>query len=393
MTKAGLGSCVLGGYLALLTAGSCASAPQTVRIWTIGSPHTGNTPEQFVPAPIERGLSAKRLTVQVESFPARDLAPNLAKAIESGAPPDVLVVDNYGLVNGITTPLGRFEGIGRQEQIRRQLMWVKGSLDALLGPAGGWTFLLSRSKNHSAVQDFVLRGPECSGASRAQLPRELERIVPRLATAYMQGNARILDDVADPDRMAALHPSQEPARVHDVAVCRAWSSEKLAIVSTSVSYEAETSIGHSPVLLVFRKPSSRWQLLVGSRDPITNRDFVRAFAALPKSLVRQAGPAQSPTLPVVLRSPAHGENPKPVEGARFGDFTWNANASEEIVTDIAEFAYKNDARLFVVGRGDSGISRVSSGMMWHTRSEWKWRVWSLNRAGDLVFSEARTFPH
>ena len=391
MTKAGLGSCVLGGYLAVLTASSCASAQQTVRIWTIGSPHKGDTPAQLVPAPVKRGFSARRLTVQVESFPARDLAPNLAKAIESGVPPDVLVIDNYGLVNGITTPLGKFEGIVRHEQTRQQLMWVKGSLDALLGPVGGWTFLLSGSKNHNAVQDFVLRGPECSDASPAQLPRGLDGIVRPLATAYMQGNARILDDVADPDRIAALHPSQEPARVRDVAVCSAWGNEKLTVVSTKVSYEAETSIGHSPVLLVFRKPSSRWQLLVASRDPISNREFVRAFAALPWNLVRQAGP--SPAVPVVLRSPVHGENPKPVEGARFGDFTWDANASEEIVTDIAEFAYQNDARLFVVGRGRSGISRVSSGMLWHTRSEWKWRVWSLNRAGDLVFSEARTFPH
>jgi hypothetical protein len=64
------------------------------------------------------------------------------------------------------------------------------------------------------------------------------------------------------------------------------------------------------------------------------------------------------------------------------------------VAEIVEFAYQDDARLFL-RRPVLSESRgqISAGQLWTTRSTWKWRVWSITRTGDVVFSDARTFPH
>ncbi len=65
-------------------------------------------------------------------------------------------------------------------------------------------------------------------------------------------------------------------------------------------------MGHASLLLVFRKTSSLWRLLVAARDPV----------------------------------------------ARFGSFEWQPSTSEDVVAEIAEFSYNDVARLFLV-RGRS----------------------------------------
>src|ERR1700675_1828737 len=64
--------------------------------------------------------------------------------------PDILVIDNYGMIDGITTPLGDFTGIGSSGKIRQGLVKVSESLSALEGPKRGWEFLMQTSKNHEA---------------------------------------------------------------------------------------------------------------------------------------------------------------------------------------------------------------------------------------------------
>jgi hypothetical protein len=207
----------------------------------------------------------------------------------------------------------------------------------------------------------------------------------------MRGDAAVLDRLADPERMAAFHPALEPAQARELRICGVSGNTKLTVVSIEVSFESGESIGHLPVLLVFRKPASQWQLLVASLDPVSNREFVRDFSALPGFIER--GNPGPPPVPVVLRAPADGEYPGPARGSRFGDFAWDAPASGEVVADIAEFARHNDARLFVVPRQAGRTSRVSSGRLVYAKSGWKWRIWSLTRDGLLSFSEVRTFVH
>ncbi len=100
-----------------------------------------------------------------------------------------------------------------------------------------------------------------------------------------------------------------------------------------------------------------------------------------------------PTL-AILRSPQDGRFPVPAQGARFGDFEWQSSTSEDVVAEIAEFRYADDARLFLLRPQRPGaIGRVSTGSLWTTKSEWAWRVWSITRSGEIAFSEVRTFPN
>jgi hypothetical protein len=389
MTSAGSRFSVLTACFILAMGASCASPPQVIRVWTIGSPHTGDTPDTAIP-PLLRDEFAKRdLQLHVEAMPAESFAGSFTKAIASGAAPDVIVVDNYGHIDGITTKLGRFAGIGEDARIRAQLVRITESFDGLLGRRRGWVFVLSKSRHYQQARDVALRSPVCRGASEVRQDDELLRIAPHIATAYLTGEAATIAANSDPDRIVT-DSTPESATVHHARVCATSGTDRLAFVSLMASYESPAGIGHAPVLLVFRKVAARWRLLVASRDPISNRRFADDVRALSSAL--RGEPIASP-LRVILRSPSNGQFPQPADGQRFGDFVWEVGEAQHVVADIAEFAYNNDARLFVVRRGVDDSGRISSGSLWQTKREWQWRVWSLNRAGDLAFSEVRTFLH
>jgi hypothetical protein len=106
------------------------------------------------------------------------------------------------------------------------------------------------------------------------------------------------------------------------------------------------------------------------------------------------GHSGAPLTPATLVSPASGQFPHPPNGERFGSFTWLSSPSEDVVVEIAEFAYATDERLFVTSPAAPAAHRaVSVGQLWSTRGEWSWRIWSVSRNGELVFSESRTFVH
>jgi hypothetical protein len=164
-------------------------------------------------------------------------------------------------------------------------------------------------------------------------------------------------------------------------------------VTVNAAYQADNTVGHASLLLALRKVSSLWQLLVAARDPVSNRDFVALLPTLSKMLARgvAAGPVPAPA---TLRSPQNGRFPSPAKGARFGDFEWQSSTSEDVVAEIAEFTYQDDARLFLLPPRKPGeLRRVSTGQLWTTRAEWAWRVWSITSSGEMSFSESRTFVH
>jgi hypothetical protein len=63
-----------------------------------------------------------------------------------------------------------------------------------------------------------------------------------------------------------------------------------------------------------------------------------------------------------------------------------------VVAEIVEFAYQNDARLFLRPRLKSvAVDQISSGQLWRSKSEWQWRIWSISSAGNVVFSQVGSF--
>ena len=107
-------------------------------------------------------------------------------------------------------------------------------------------------------------------------------------------------------------------------------------------------------------------------------------------------PGRPVPTPATLRSPENDRFPLPANGARFGDFEWQPSIGEDVVAEIAEFGYHDEARLVLLRHRNPGVPRhvhVSAGQLWTTGGEWAWRVWSITRSGEIAFSEVRTFVH
>jgi hypothetical protein len=356
------------------------------------SPHTGDTPHTELPPAVAREAGSRGWRLSLEAFPAEGFAGRFAAALKDGSAPDLLVFDNLGIRNGIATELGTFVGIGEDPGTRKQLIQVTSSFDELLGPARGWTFLVTSSANHAAARALALRPARCADASSVQsLPPDLA--VAEVTAAFLTGDNAGMLRHADHERLTGPRPNREPVSVGGVAACRGWGNERLAFVAVNASYQADTTIGHASLLLAFRKTSSQWRLLVAARDPVSNRQFVTLLPAFSRTLAR-AVPAGPVPAPAVLRSPQSGGFPVPANTARFGDFEWQSSSSEDVVAEIAEFSYHDDARLVLLQRRNPGVARhVSAGQLWTTGGEWAWRVWSITRSGEIAFSEVRTFVH
>jgi hypothetical protein len=385
-------SIAIAAFALILSTSRFAATGETIRIWKIGSPHRGDTPDTRVPAAFASDAVKRDLGLHIEAFPAQGFATIFVDAFQRRTAPDLLVFDNFGVINGGRTDLGHFDGIGEDPVIRKDLIHVTGTFDELLGPDRGWTYLVASSAGHGAARALALKPPQCSkGSSPPKLDGELAEIVPEFVAAYLAGDSDRLQQYSDPDRLAGARPNSETVRVHQVRPCGAWASDRLAFALVNASYEAETKLGHTRVLLVLRKHSSTWRLLVAARDPISNDEFAKDIPSLVARLERDEQPP-SVHAPATSLLPADGSYPRPSAGQRFGDFTWHSSPASDVVAEIAEFAYDDDARLFLTTRRGAGsVSQVSAGRLWSTRRFWTWRIWSVTRAGDLVFSESRRF--
>jgi hypothetical protein len=385
--------------LALL---SCGQEPREIVIWKVGSSNTAEKPAATVP-PELRALAARSgLTLRIESFPMAGFAATFRAAVKRNSAPDLLAYYNYGVLSGITTPLPQFDSVKPVPVGAMDFIQIRETFDSLLAPTRGWVMAFKHSRNHSAVKALALSPPECApGDSWQDTDKELASAVTDIVTAYLQWNKDRLRSVADTERLETEIPAYrrlsavpwEPAAVHAVKLCGWRGNSRLAMAWTNVSAESQGEIGHTRIVVVLRKDPSGWKLLVASRDPVTNRDFVNDLRIRPRLLLSPSASLIAPA-PVVLLSPAPMAYPMTADGKGFGTFSWKEIAERDVVAEIAEFAYDNDARMFLVDPMSSrSVQELSEAKLWHTNSIWQWRVWSLNAAGDIAFSESRPLPH
>ncbi len=89
-----------------------------------------------------------------------------------------------------------------------------------------------------------------------------------------------------------------------------------------------------------------------------------------------------------------GMFPVPKKGERFGDFIWQPSPSSDVVAQVVEFTLGKDkigglTRLFFLPPSES---KLSSGLLMSGGTS-AWRVWSISKAGDVVFSEQHSFKY
>jgi len=374
----------------LLAVDAQAQTANVVTVWKVGSPHREVVPAANIPPALAREAARQGLRLHVEAFPAAGFAARFFEAARRGTAPDVIAFDNMGVLNGITTELGTFTGIGQDTSVRRNLIQVAGAFDELLHPQRGWTFLLTSSPNHKAARALALRPPACLNRPNEAERSDVAELAVDIVTAYLKGDFGPIQHHLDPERLAGFESRQKPVRVGSVRSCGVWGNDRLRFAWVNASYEGTGVVGQSPVLLIFRKPASTWQLLAVARDPVSNGVFVNQVPVMADRLAQEPIGGR-PSEPAVLLSPADGAFPQPAAGQRFGDFTWRPSPSADVIAQIAEFAYHDDARFFLLPKAP--IGHVSAGQLWTIQGPWMWRVWSITRAGEVVFSETRTFTH
>ena len=372
---------------------------EPIVIWKVGSPYTGDTPSTIIPPDLARSAGKIGHKVEILAFPASGFAKTFQDAFEQNQEPDILVIDNYGIISGLSAKagaLGReevFPGIGSNPKVSASLMKTAGSLSKLAGERGGWEFLFSTSRNYEAARSLVLRPPECSLRGRwLPVPKEFQTVAATIAAAYIEEKDSLLKPLEDTDRLNTDIAEPQSRTVSGTKECGYSGNDYLAFLPMVLRYESPNTLGWVNLLLILRKQQDQWRLLAASTDPISNTDFVSRIPELISSIPEARGPGKDPS-PAKLLAPDDGESPEPVSGERFGHFTWQTSPSPDVVAEIVEFAYDNDSRLFIhFRRGETPAqSQISDGKLWYTRSPWRWRVWSI--ADSISFSEARWLKH
>lgn len=378
----------------ILAPGSPQSATgDTILVWKIGSPWRGEIPAATVPSHFRGAARRLGFGVAVATFPASGFAARFADAVARNTAPDVIVFDNFGIMNGITTPLGRFDGIGQDPTRRAQLIRVTEAFDEWLGPSRGWTYLFTLSRHYEAASTLALSLRQCQDNTAAvALGGEFADIVSTTARAYLAHDPIDVQRHADLERLSIGMPSRAPARVDGVRMCGHWGNDKFAVAVVDGTYQSDEAIGHPRVVLVLRKPGSHWHVLVVARDPISTTEFVDRIREIADRLSPHASGRGLP-IPVSVLAPPAGQYPEPAAGQRFGDFVWRSSPSEDVVAEVAEFAYSDDTRLIAMPPTPPAARvRLSAGQL-VSGASWRWRVWSISQTGDVVLSDVRTFVH
>lgn len=368
-------------------------APQAeakvITVWKVGDPYTGATPDAALPRSLDLAAEKLGYGLRAKAFRIQDFASAFFRAFANHQPPDILVFNNPGVLDGVSTPLGRFKGIGTDPAIHAALVEVTESLTALEGR--GWEYLIRTSPNFEAAQALALRPPECAANQGATLPPDLGEITEQSASAYIE-NSPAIKNFEDPDRLHTAVTVPKERHVHTIKACGDLGTDHLAFVPAVASYTSPGTIGWISSLMVFRKQSDQWRLLAASTDPVSNKSFVGQIPAVVRLITKPWTPTNTPEPPSLV-SPQNAAIPAAAPGARFGSFSWHPSSSGGEVAEIVEFAYHNDARLFAIlfSGPAPATEHCSASMLGTAQGIWRWRVWSVSESGGVSFSQSRHF--
>jgi hypothetical protein len=384
-----------------------------IRVWKIGSPHSGALPKTAIAGMLQREAEKLNHTIEIEAFTAAGFATRFSEALDKHNEPEVIAFDNFGVLVGITTDLGRFDGILADERVPSSLVMVRESLEGL--QSAGWVMLVRTARNYEAAKALAMRWPTCKSAGRAVVtgltPEELQsaqEAAIAAARAYLTCDAPLLASLSDQARLGGqcFLPTAR-RQVDAVELCSMSGNRNLIFASLISSFEAErralqtyggdgswlppANLGHQSLLAILRRSNDGWQLLAISDDSLsvdafTAPHFERLTARLENGLENQDAAA-----PELISK--DGIYPVPAPGKRFGDFVWRPSTSADIVGQVAEFNgvfIDRELTRLIPLSADQG--QLSTGMLMGDRkSPFRWRVWAITKNGGVSFSEKRSF--
>ena len=401
--------------LLFLHAGSVSanqSGSKVIRIWTVGSPHTGALPSTVVPPELRQRAEGLGYTIEVEAFRAGGFAAKFHQALQYHTEPEILTFDNYGVISGIRTVNGWVDGIDSDRRMASSLALVHETL-ACLQPRG-WVMLVRSAVNYEAARAFSMPTPECeaqpgSDSTTIEPTMRLAQEKAVFATrAYLDCDRAMLSAISDESRLVqqCFLPKSDTT-IGSVKACRVAGNHKLAFVSLVSGFSAQLrelytilperqgmDLGQKSILAVLRNQGGSWRLLAITHDPVNTvaqRPMTRTNLFL-NSLDQEQRTAFAPDQAQLLTP--DGVYPLPQRGERFGDFIWQPSQSNDVIGQIVEFMWGKDTnwgltRLFFLPPSEN---KLSSGYLMSGGAT-MWRVWSINKAGDVTFSDRQSFTN
>lgn len=390
------------------------SSSNVIRIWSVGSPHTGALPPAVVPPELRQRAESLGYTIEVQTFRAGEFAAKFRQALLNHNEPEILSFDNFGAIIGLKTPTGWVEGADSYRQVAPSLALVHETLTSL--QSRGWVMLVSSAVNYEAARALSMRPPECDKQSgRAPVSPSLESALREaqekavVATrAYLDCDQSTLSAVSDESRLVQqCFLPQSDTKVESVKACTVSGNQKLAFVSLVGGFSAQTrdlntifkvrhgmDLGQRSVLAVLRNESGTWRLLAITHDPINTWAVARRPFSTADAFVNLLNGRQSTGIapePSRLLTP-NGVYPVPLKGERFGDFTWQPSQSTDLSGQVVEFVWGNETNLGLTRLIflPANETKISSGFIMNGGIT-AWRVWSISKAGDVAFSERHAF--
>ena len=387
------------------------SSNNLIRVWAVGSPYRDALPPAVVPAELRQRAESLGYTIEIEAFPIRGFVGKFRQALQDHTEPEILTFDNYSVISGMTTPTVSIEGIDSNRLVASSFALVHETLTSL--QQRGWIMLIRSAANYEAARALSMRAPECEPPSGrvADLPtidpalRQAEEKAVFATRAYLDCDRSTLSAISDPSRLVQqCFLPQSDTKVESVKACRVTGNQNLAFVTLVSGFSAEArephtlvalkpgmDLGQKSILAVLRNQGGTWRLLAITHDPLNT------VARIPLSTNTLANSLDDGRSTGITPDPARlltldGVFPVPVRGERFGDFTWQPSQSNDVIGQVVEFMWGKNT--------NSGLTRLlflpatenklSSGYLMNGGTM-VWRVWSINKSGDVAFSEQRSF--
>jgi len=387
---------------------SAKSNSNLIHVWIVGSPYTGGLPPAVAPRELSQRAESLGYTIEVESFRAGGFAAKFRQALQDHYEPEILTFDNFGVISGANTSAGWVEGVDSDRRAASSLALVHESMTSL--QSRGWVMLVRSAVNYDAARTLAMRPPECEAQSVATDPalREAEEKALLATRAYIDCDRSTLASISDESRLVQqCFLPQSDSKIESVKTCRVSGNQKLAFVSLVSSFSAEIrepnaifqlrqgmDLGQQSILAVLRNQSGTWRVLAITHDPMNTfaRNSRTSANAFVNKLDQEQLPGVSPELARLLTP--DGVYPLPPRGERFGNFAWAPSQSPDVIGQVVEFMWGRDTnwgltRLFFIPANENKLSSgdlMSGGIS-------VWRVWSINKAGDVVFSEPHSFKN
>jgi hypothetical protein len=377
--------------LAISARGAQHPSPAVVHIWKVGSPHRGDVPVATIPSSLDAEARRLGFELQMRVFRARDFASAFFSARVTNDEPDILVIDNMGHINGITTPLGSFDGIASDPNVAAVLVRVSESLHEFQPTP--WEYLIRTSRHHAQAKTLATRAIECHSAWPDAIGSPVLKTAEQAVVAYFLDAKSTYAGLVtgDPDDTAIRLP-HEPRSITDIRVCDGWGTDRLGFIQVVAAFEGQDEIGYRTFLAAVASAGGEPRALM-----------LGGSTAIIPTLRREAAPLSndatgSVVQPPVVVTPEDGATASRMPPETRPMVSWIARGAAFCLIEW-QFGQGTGERwegsAFAFVRNGPETSRDGAAVTMRApfgvgRQPHRWRIWSISDRGDVARSPWRT---